>query len=295
MRSLLFVPGDDEKKLAKGLASGADCLLIDLEDSVALTRKAEARAITRDFLDSIPRTDSPPKLFVRVNAHATGLTAQDLDAVMPAGPNGIMLPKSQSGDDVSLLAARIAVREAENNLPDGATRIIAIATETAHSLFHMGSYRMISARLTGLTWGAEDLSADLGAETNRLQDGSYADPYRLARAMCLLAATAAEASAIDSVYTNFRDLDGLRAEAEAARRDGFTAKMAIHPAQVPVINQVFTPSAAVVERARRIVALFEADPDAGVIGLDGEMLDRPHVRRAERILAAARAAGVASS
>ncbi len=290
MRSLLFVPGDDAKKLAKGLVSGADCLLIDLEDSVALTRKEEARAITREFLMSARKSARHPQLFVRVNAHATGLTTADLDAVMPAGPDGIMLPKSESGDDVSLLSARIAVREAENNLHDGSTRIIAIATETAHSLFHMGTYRAISKRLIGLTWGGEDLSADIGAETNRLEDGTYTDPYRLARTLCLYAATAAETAAIDSVYTRFRDLDGLKIEAEAARRDGYSGKLAIHPAQVPIINAVFTPSEATVERARRIIALFEANPQAGVIGLDGEMLDRPHIRRAERILAAARAA-----
>jgi citrate lyase subunit beta / citryl-CoA lyase len=292
MRSLLFVPGDDEKKLAKGLASGADALLIDLEDSVALARKPEARRITAAFLAEAGKTSNRPRLFVRINDHSTGLVSQDLDAIMPAAPDGIMLPKSQSGDDVSLLSAKLAVREAESGLPDGQTRIIAIATETARSLFHMGTYVGISARLTGLTWGAEDLSADLGAETNRLDDGTYADPYRLARALCLFAAHAAEAQPIDTVYTNFRDLDGLRLECEAARRDGFSGKMAIHPAQVAVINSVFTPTAEAIARARRIVAFFDANPDAGVTGFDGEMIDRPHVRRAERILAAAKAAGV---
>jgi citrate lyase subunit beta / citryl-CoA lyase len=293
MRSLLFVPGDDEKKLAKGLASGADALLIDLEDSVALARKPEARRIAAAFLAEAGKASVRPRLFVRINDHGTGLVSQDLDAIMPAAPDGIMLPKSQSGDDVSLLSAKLAVREAESGLPDGRTRIIAIATETARSLFHMGTYAGISERLTGLTWGAEDLSADLGAETNRLVDGTYTDPYRLARALCLLAAQAAEAQAIDTVYTNFRDSNGLRLECESARRDGFTGKMAIHPAQVPVINSVFTPSAEAVARARRIVDFFAANPDAGVTGFDGEMIDRPHLRRAERLLAAARAAGVA--
>jgi citrate lyase subunit beta / citryl-CoA lyase len=292
MRSLLFVPADDEKKLAKGLVSGADALLIDLEDSVAFSRKPEARKIAADFIAQACKTVARPRLFVRINAHGTGMVSDDLDAVMPAAPDGIMLPKSQSGDDVSLLSAKLAVREAESGLPDGQTRIIAIATETARSLFHMGSYVGISERLSGLTWGAEDLSADLGAETARLGNGTYTDPYRLARALCLFAANAAEAAPIDTVYTSFRDLDGLRLESEAARRDGFTAKMAIHPAQVAVINTVFTPTEQAVARAQRIVDFFAANPEAGVTGIDGEMIDRPHICRAERILAAAKAAGI---
>jgi citrate lyase subunit beta / citryl-CoA lyase len=294
MRSLLFIPGDDEKKLGKGLGSGADVLLIDLEDSVALTRKPEARRLTSAFIAEARKTVVRPRLFVRINAHGTGMVSDDLDAVMPSGPEGIMLPKSQSGEDVALLSAKLAVREAENGLEDGRTEIMPVATETAVSLFHLGSYAGISHRLTGLTWGAEDLSADLGAETNRLEDGRYTDPYRLARALCLFGASAAAAAPIDTVYTNFRDLEGLRRECEAARRDGFTGKMAIHPAQVAVINEVFTPSAATVERARRIVALFAENPGLGVVGLDGEMLDMPHLRRAERILGAARKAGLSA-
>lgn len=290
LRSLLFVPGDDERKLAKALASGADALLIDLEDSVSAARKPAARGLAASFIRASLAIPARPRLFVRINAHATGLVGDDLDAVMPAGPDGVMLPKSQSGDDVSLLSAKLAVREAENALPDGRTAIIAIATETARSLFHMGSYVGVSQRLAGLTWGAEDLSADLGAQASRLDDGTYADPYRLARALCLLAACAAEAAPIDTVFTNFRDMQGLRAECLAARRDGFSGKMAIHPDQVEVINAAFTPSESAVARARRIVELFAADPDAGVIGLDGEMLDRPHLRRAQRTLDAARAA-----
>jgi citrate lyase subunit beta / citryl-CoA lyase len=292
MRSLLFVPADDEKKLAKGLVSGADALLIDLEDSVASSRKPDARKIASAFIAEAGKCEARPRLFVRINAHGTGMVGDDLDAVMPAAPDGIMLPKSQSGDDVSLLSAKLAVREAENGLHDGQTRIIAIATETARSLFHMGSYTDISERLSGLTWGAEDLSADLGAETAHLDGGRYTDPYRLARSLCLFAANAAEAAPIDTVYTSFRDLDGLRAESEASRRDGFTAKMAIHPAQVPVINAVFTPTEQAVARARRIIDFFVANPGAGVTGIDGEMTDRPHIRRAERILAAAKAAGI---
>ena len=284
MRSLLFVPGDQPRKIEKGLTSGADVLLVDLEDSVAPANKVSARAVTRDAIAAAKAAGAAPRLFVRVNALDTGLTDDDLDLVMQAGPDGILLPKAVSGMDLQHLAAKLAVREAENGLPDGGTVIIAIATETAASLFSMGSYRGATHRLAGLTWGAEDLSADLGAETNRTPDGLLTDPYRMARVLTLFAASAAGVAAIDSVFTAFRDDKGLAAECTAARRDGFTAKMAIHPAQVPVINAAFTPTAEAVERARRIVALFEAAPEAGVIGLDGEMLDRPHLLRARRLL-----------
>ena len=284
MRSLLFVPGDQPRKIEKGLTSGADVLLVDLEDSVAPANKVTARAVARDAIAAAKASGAAPRLFVRVNALDTGLTDDDLDLVMQAGPDGILLPKAVSGMDLQHLAAKLAVREAENGLPDGGTVIIAIATETAASLFSMGSYRGATHRLAGLTWGAEDLSADLGAETNRTPDGLLTDPYRMARVLTLFAASAAGVAAIDSVFTAFRDDKGLAAECTAARRDGFTAKMAIHPAQVPVINAAFTPTAEAVERARRIVALFEAAPEAGVIGLDGEMLDRPHLLRARRLL-----------
>ena len=186
---------------------------------------------------------------------------------------------------IQQLGVKLAVREALFELNDGATQIIAIATESARALFGMDSYRGCSRRLTGLAWGGEDLSADLGAEGNRLPDGAYADPYRLARSLTLFGATAAGVAPIDTIFANFRDLDGLRAEATAARRDGFWAKMAIHPAQVPVINEVFTPTPEAIARARAILAAFEAAPGAGVVALDGEMLDRPHQLRAERLLA----------
>jgi citrate lyase subunit beta / citryl-CoA lyase len=291
MRSLLFIPGDDEKKLGKGLASGADVLLLDLEDSVSPPRKASARAITTDFIRTHKPLASRPRLFVRINAMSSGEAGADLDAVMAAAPDGIMLPKCQSGADLQRASSMIAVREAENDLPDGGTRLIAIATETAASIFHMGTYAGASNRLAGLTWGGEDLSADLGAEANRDAAGAWTDPYRLARSLCLFGAAAAGVPAIDTVYTNFRDMDGLKAETEAARRDGFTGRMAIHPAQVPVINAVFTPAPEAVERARKIVAVFRANAGLGVVGMDGEMLDMPHLRRAERVLAQAGVAG----
>lgn len=285
MRSLLFVPGDSPKKLDKGFACGVDCLLIDLEDSVASGAKDEARRTAANFLASARSGETRPRLYVRVNALDSGMLDADLDAVMTQRPDGIMLPKCASGAHVQHLGAKLAVREAENLFPDGSTEIIAIATETGASIFGMGSYVGASRRLVGLTWGAEDLSADLGAETNRLDDGGYTPPYQLARSLTLFAAAAAETQPIDTVYPNFRDAAGFRTECLAARRDGFTAKMAIHPDQVAVINDVFRPSDREIARARAIVEAFAARPDAGVLGVDGEMLDRPHLRRAERLLA----------
>jgi citrate lyase subunit beta/citryl-CoA lyase len=288
MRSLLFVPADSPKKLQKGLTSGADALILDLEDAVAPSAKAAARTTLRDFLNDVRGTKARPRLFVRINGFATGLADGDLEAVVPAAPDGILLPKCGGGADVTLLDAKLAVHEAIAGLADGAIRILALVTETPASLFTLGTYAGASSRLEGMTWGAEDLSVALGAEQNRLADGSYSDPYRLARALTLAAAAAAAVTPIDSVYVSYRDLAGLRAEAEAGRRDGFAAKMAIHPDQVAAINEVFTPSADAIARAKRIVAAFAANPGAGVIGLDGEMLDQPHLKRAERLLARAR-------
>jgi citrate lyase subunit beta/citryl-CoA lyase len=284
MRSLLFVPGDDDKKLAKALASDADALIVDLEDSVADARKPAARAAAAAFVAEARRLAARPRLYVRVNPLASGLIAADLDAVIPAAPDGVVLPKCLGGADVQRLGANLAVREAEHGLADGSTRIVAIATESARALFGFASYRSASGRLEGLAWGGEDLAADLGAETNRLPDRACCAPYALARTLTLVGAVAAEARPIDAVYTNFRDLDGLRAEALAARRDGFVAKMAIHPAQIPVINAVFSVSPEAIARARAIVAAFDAAPGAGVVALDGEMLDLPHLMRAKRLL-----------
>jgi citrate lyase subunit beta/citryl-CoA lyase len=289
MRSLLFVPGDSARKLEKGLGSGADALIIDLEDSVALAAKPEARRVTAGFLRDAVSQARRPRLFVRVNGLTTGLTDADLDGVMAAGPDGIVLPKAVGGPDVSHLGAKLAVREAEFGLEDGRTRIMAIATENARGIFALGTFAGASHRLVALTWGGEDLSADVGAEGNRNERGEYTDPYRLARALTLFGATAAEVDPVDSVYTNFRDMEGLAAECRDARRDGFAAKMAIHPAQVPVINEAFTPSEEALARARAVVEAFARNPGAGVVGIEGEMLDRPHLTRAERLLARAEA------
>ena len=283
MRSLLFVPGHDEKKLGKSLACGADAIIVDLEDSVAAAAKPEARVRARAFLGRARALERRPKLIVRVNPLPGGETDRDLEAVMPGAPDAIMLPKSLGGASVQELSVKLGVREALEGLPDGATAILAIATETAGALFAMASYRGASARLMGLAWGAEDLSADLGAENNR-DDLGYASPYRLARDLTLLGATAAGVAPIDTIFANFRDLDGLHAEAEAAQRDGFAGKMAIHPAQVAVINAAFTPTPEAVRRARAVVAAFAANPGAGVVVLDGAMLDLPHLTRARKVL-----------
>ena len=284
MRSLLFVPGDSRKKLDKGLASGADVLLIDLEDSVDVTAKEEARQVTSAFVAEHRAKTDRPRLYVRVNGLTTGLTDADLDGVIPAAPDGVVLPKTVGGADAAHLGAKLAVREAEYGLEDGATRILAIATENAAGVFALGTFAGASHRLMGIAWGGEDLSADLGAEANRGEDGAYTDPYRLARSLTLLGAAAAGVDAVDSVFTNFRDMAGLEAECRQARRDGFVAKMAIHPAQVPVINEAFTPSADAIARAQAVIEAFKAHPGAGVVGVNGEMLDRPHLLRAERLL-----------
>ncbi len=285
MRSFLFVPADSEKKLSKGLTTAADALILDLEDSVVADRKPQARTIARDFLSDDMARRERPYLIVRINALDSGLTEVDLDAVMPARPDAIMLPKAQGGPDVSYLDAQLARREQEHGTPVGHTKILVVATETAKSIFQLGTYAGASARLSGLTWGAEDLSADISAESKRDADGRYIEPFRLVRSLCLYGAVAAGAQPIDSVYPSFQDGDGLRRECEEARRDGFTGKMAIHPGQVDVINEVFTPSEAAIAEARAVIAAFAANPTAGAVSLNGRMLDMPHLKLAQRLLA----------
>lgn len=284
MRSLLFVPADSEKKLAKGLESGADALILDIEDSVSAASKPLARETARAFLASHAATAGRPLLMVRVNALGTGLTDADLDAVVGARPDAIMLPKAEGGMDLSHLDAKLTAREAIAGVEEGAIRVVVVATETAKAVFGLGTYAGASPRLSGLTWGAEDLSADIGAETNRAADGRHTEPFRIARSLCLFGAVAAGVQPIDTVFPAFRDEAGLRRECEEARRDGFTAKMAIHPAQVPVINRVFSPTVEAIAEAEAVIAAFAASPAAGVVNIGGEMFDRPHLTRAERLL-----------
>ena len=292
MRSLLFVPADSPGKLGKALGCGADALILDLEDSVAPERKELARAGAANFLAQTLSTPGRPHLIVRVNGLATGLIDADLDAVVPARPDVIMLPKAEGGASVVHADAKLCAREALCGIAEGEIRIVAIATETAPALFLAGTYRGASTRLAGLTWGAEDLSAELGAEANRDALGNFLDPYRLARTLCIAAAAAADVQALDTVYVDFRNEGGLRRECEEARRDGFTGKMAIHPGQVATINDVFTPKPAAIAKARAIIAAFAATPGAGVVGIDGVMYDRPHIAKAERLLARAKAVGL---
>jgi citrate lyase subunit beta/citryl-CoA lyase len=292
MRSFLFAPADSDRKLDKAFAGGADAVIVDLEDSVAPDVKPAARERAAAFVKGSAAARTRPRLIVRINSLSSGLADADLDAIVPASPDGIMLPKAEGAASVIHLDAKLTAREAMHGLADGHIAVVAIATETAAALFRLGSYQGASARLIGLTWGAEDLSADLGAEANRDANGQFLEPYRLARALCLAGAVAAQVQPIDTVYVDFRNEAGLRREAEDARRDGFTGKMAIHPAQVAVINDVFTPTPAAVARATALVAAFAAAPGAGVVGIDGVMYDQPHLKRAHQLLARAKAAGV---
>lgn len=280
MRSMLFVPSDSERKLSKGLDSGADALILDLEDSVAAANRPMARRLARDFLDA--HGSDRILRYVRVNPLLSGLALDDLAATVAARPDGILLPKCVP-EDVSTLDHYLSAFEAASGAPIGAIRIVAIATETPAAVFALGNYADVSPRLEAITWGAEDLAACLGG-TNRTAEGDYDGPYRLARSLCLLAAAAANVIAIDTIYTDFKDPGGLRAECAAAKRSGFLAKMAIHPAQLETINEVFSTSVAERDWAKRVIAAFAASPDSGTLALDGKMIDRPHLTLARRLL-----------
>ena len=287
MRSLLFIPGDDEKKLAKGVGCGADALILDLEDAVSAARKAAARAITAQYVAATRALKTRPLIYVRVNALDTPYWEDDLAGIMGSHPDGVLLPKARSGGDVHTLSIALNHAEERAGVDRGATRIIAITTEVPVSLLQMHTYVGSSSRLEGLSWGAEDLSGVLGAKANREADGTWTSPYRLARNLCLFTAAAANAQPIDTVFVDLRDTALLRVEAQLAARDGFTGKMAIHPAQVPIINELFTPTPEEIGLAQEVVQLFAQNPGAGVLAHRGQMVDRAHVVRAERILARA--------
>jgi citrate lyase subunit beta/citryl-CoA lyase len=268
-RSWLFVPADSEKKITKALDSDADALIFDLEDSVAPAMKP----VARDLLKSLPKRSGGPEWWVRVNPLGSEFIKEDLELIGLADVHGIVLPKSESGPDVIELAHRTG------NIP-----VHAIVTETAASLFGLLSYRQPNSPLAAMSWGAEDLSAALGASSKYNANGELSFTYKLARSLCLAGAVAAGVQPVDGVFADFRDDEGLRAEAEAARREGFTGKLAIHPAQAPIINAAFTPSGEDVRHAEEIVAAFEAHPDAGVLSVGGKMVDRPHLTQARRVL-----------
>lgn len=277
-RSYLFVPADSERKLAKASHTDADALILDLEDSVAAHAKATARAMAAEFIRD--RSD----VWLRINPIDTVDAQADLAHVVAAAPAGIMLPKARSAADVVSLAAQLDRLEAEHGIAAGQTRIMALCTERPEALFTLASYIGATPRLAALSWGGEDLSAALGASANRGADGEWLPTYEMARSLCLCAAAAAQVAAIDTVFTDFRDMHGLANYAAKARRDGFSGMLAIHPAQVEVINRAFMPTAEELERAARIVALFADNPGAGTLGLDGEMIDLPHRVQAERLL-----------
>jgi citrate lyase subunit beta/citryl-CoA lyase len=289
MRSLLFVPADGGKKLDKAMASGAHAVIIDLEDSVTTDRKPEARKLALAFLKEAGKAKQRPRLFVRVNGLETGMIDDDLDAVVPGAPDGILFPKAEGGPTVTHLDAKLTAREAIAGLAEGHVKVLAQNVESAAGFFAAGTYRGSSKRLIGVTWGPEDLSAELGAEANRDATGRLTEPYRLARSVCLFSAAAAKTAAIETVFVDFRNEEGLLKDTEDAKRDGFVGRLAIHPAQVPIINAVFEPSAEQIAHAKKIVAAFAAQPGAGAVGIDGKMFDRPHLVRAQALLASVKA------
>ena len=290
LRSLLFVPGDSERKLSKGGESKADALILDLEDAVAASRTQLARGMVVEYLKSRPDR-SRQKLWVRVNPLDTPASMLDLAAVVAGAPDGILLPKVNGPVDITRLGHCLDALEAREGLAPGAIRIMPVATETPQSLFALGGYGGCSERLHGLTWGAEDIAAALGASANRRPTGEYDTVYAMAKALCLSGAVAASVQPVDTIWADYRDSDGLRTEAQQSRQSGYTGKIAIHPAQVDVINEAFTPRAEEVVWARRVVDVFENNPGLGTVGLDGKMLDMPHLKQARKVLELARHAG----
>ena len=290
LRCFLFVPGDSARKFEKARGVPADALILDLEDSVAQASLPVARRMVRERLEA-NRGDRAQQLWVRINPLDTDLALPDLASVMAGAPDGIVLPKTFSAAEAVRLDHYLSALEAREEVELGTTQILVVATETARSLFTMDSFTGASPRIYGMTWGAEDLSAALGASTNRAPDGRYEDVYRLARALCLAACKAAGTEPVDSVYPDFRDLDGLHAEALQGRRTGFTGKVAIHPGQVDPINDAYAPTQDEIAHARRVVEAMENAGGAGTVGLDGKMLDMPHLKAARHVLALAERTG----
>ena len=286
-RSWLFVPGDRPEMVAKAFGSGADAVIVDLEDAVLPQNKAHARELVA-ALGKDPKP-TPSQLWVRINPLQTPFQSQDalrdLSAAVLLGPAGIVLPKAETASAVVQLDHYLCALEAATGLPIGETKILPIVTETPRSVFELGSYAGGIDRLAGLTWGAEDLSAAVGATTARDQHGAFTPLYELARSLCIAGAAAAGVAAIETIYPAYRDIEGLLAYAQRARRDGFQGMLAIHPAQVAVINEAFTPTSADLAYAERVVAAFDANPGCGAVALDGKMLDAPHLKQARRILA----------
>lgn len=283
LTALLFVPADSEKKFEKAKNLGADGLILDLEDSVAPDRKAAARVALTALIDGA-KGSRDWAFWVRVNPFDTGLTEADLKAVVRPGLDGIVLPKANGGQDVARLGLMLDTLERLAGMEPGHVKIVVVATETAAAMFNLGSYAPAHPRLAALTWGAEDLGAVVGATNNKEADGTWTQPYQLARSLCLFAAANAGVPALDTLYSDFRDRDGLEASSRIARRDGFAGRLAIHPDQVAGIQRAFAPSDEDIALARRIVAAFDDNPGLGTIGIDGRMYDIPHLKQARRTL-----------
>ncbi len=280
-RSWLFAPGDSERKMQKAAASPADIVLLDLEDAVAPEAKPKARAMVLDFLKAQP--NGQERLWVRINPLDGPHAVADLAAIIPGRPGGVMLPKACGRADVEKLDNYLTALEVASGIEPGSTKVIVLVTETAEAMYTTGDYAG-APRLVAMTWGAEDLADALGASENRNPDGGYSFTYQLARSLCLIGAATAGVAPIETIQGDFRDLEGLRKRAEQVRRDGYRGMLAIHPAQVAVINEAFNPSAEDVAAAQEIVDLFAANPGGGAIGYKGAMLDRPHLARAQLLL-----------
>lgn len=285
MRSWLFAPGDSDKKMGKAIASDADIALLDLEDSVVLARKAEARTMVAAAIAS---TGDKSRVWVRVNPLSSGLAQSDLDAVIASGPGGVFLPKAEGGHDIETLDAMLTANEEAAGIAPGTTKVAALVTETAAAMFTTGTYDSTSpgqTRLVAMSWGAEDLSSALGASEQRGADGEYTHVYEMARSLCLIGAVKAGVAPIETVQPEFRDLEALERRARNVRASGYRGMLAIHPAQVAPINAAFTPSEEELAHARAVIQAFTDNPEAGAVSLDGNMLDRPHLALAERLLA----------
>jgi citrate lyase subunit beta / citryl-CoA lyase len=285
LRSLLFVPGDSERKFVKARDIGADVLILDLEDSVAPSKKLEARSMVAALLD-----DHAPRawaFFVRVNPFDTGMTFDDMAAVVKPGLDGLLIPKADGAPDIVRIGEELDRLEAAAGMAIGTVKIAVVSTETANAMFNLGSYTPAHPRLVGLTWGAEDLAAAVGATANKEESGDWTSPYMLARNMCLFAAASAHVAPLDTLYVDFRDPEGLERDCRRARRDGFVGRIAIHPDQIAIINACFSPSAEQIAEAQLIVDAFAAQPDAGTLGINGKMYDIPHLKAAQKTLASA--------
>lgn len=286
IRSFLFIPGDSEKKLGKADAAGADALILDLEDAVSPANKPRARELVPAFLFDRPRGNRASEIWVRINPLDSGLALTDLASVIASEPDGLMLPKANGPADVLQLSHYLDALEAQHGVSTGSIKILPVATETAIAPFRIGDYATAGlTRLLGITWGAEDLSAVIGASTNLDETGNWAFTYRMVRSLTLLAARAAGVQAIDTLYVDFRDEEALRVASRASRAEGFTGRIAIHPAQVAAINESYMPSKEEIVHAQRVIAAFDAAPGSGTVGLDGKMIDIPHLKQARGVLA----------